>query len=79
MTWAGATAAVLGGAATAANDGARPLLPNFYLGHGISVNAAEMPMIGTDLGEEFDEKFILQSEMVPVFAHLPRRDLTVSY
>jgi Xaa-Pro dipeptidase len=76
---AGATAADLGRAATKANDGSRPWLPHFYLGHGIGVNAAEMPMIGTDLGEEFDEKFVLQPGMVLVLEPVVWEDGTGGY
>jgi Xaa-Pro aminopeptidase len=76
---AGATAADLGRAAIAANGGARPWLPHFYLGHGIGVNAAEMPMIGTDLGEEFDENFVLQSGMVLVLEPVVWEDGTGGY
>ncbi|QLL06813.1 M24 family metallopeptidase [Mycobacterium vicinigordonae] len=76
---AGATAADLGRAATAANGGVRPWLPHFYLGHGIGVNAAEMPMIGTDLGDEFDENFVLQSGMVLVLEPVVWEDGTGGY
>jgi Xaa-Pro dipeptidase len=76
---AGATAADLGRAATTANGGSRPWLPHFYLGHGIGVNAAEMPMIGTDLGDEFDEKFVLQSGMVLVLEPVVWEDGTGGY
>jgi Xaa-Pro dipeptidase len=63
---AGASVADLGRAATKANGGTRPWLPHFYLGHSIGVNAAEIPMIGTDLGDEYDENFILEPGMVMV-------------
>jgi Xaa-Pro dipeptidase len=76
---AGATAADLGRAATAANGGTRPWLPHFYLGHGIGVNAAEMPMIGTDLGDEFDESFVLQPNMVLVLEPVVWEDGTGGY
>nr|WP_082983185.1 Xaa-Pro peptidase family protein [Mycobacterium sp. 1423905.2] len=76
---AGATAADLGRAAIAANGGSRPWLPHFYLGHGIGVNAAEMPMIGTDLGEEFDERFVLQPGMVLVLEPVVWEDGTGGY
>ncbi|WP_186275113.1 M24 family metallopeptidase [Mycobacterium kubicae] len=76
---AGATAADLGRAAIAANGGTRPWLPHFYLGHGIGVNAAEMPMIGTDLGEEFDERFVLQPGMVLVLEPVVWEDGTGGY
>jgi Xaa-Pro dipeptidase len=76
---AGATAADLGRAAIAANGGSRPWLPHFYLGHGIGVNAAEMPMIGTDLGDEFDESFVLQPGMVLVLEPVVWEDGTGGY
>jgi Xaa-Pro dipeptidase len=79
VTRAGATAADLGRAATAANDGIRPWLPHFYLGHGIGVNAAETPMIGTDLGAEFDEKFVLRPGMVLVLEPVVWEDGTGGY
>ncbi len=79
VTRAGATAADLGRAATAANGGVRPWLPHFYLGHGIGVNAAEMPMIGTDLGDEFDEKFVLRPGMVLVLEPVVWEDGTGGY
>ncbi len=75
----GATAADLGRAAIEANGGTKPWLPHFYLGHGIGVNAAEMPMIGTDLGQEFDENFVLQSGMVLVLEPVVWEDGTGGY
>jgi Xaa-Pro aminopeptidase len=79
VTRAGATAADLGRAATAANGGVRPWLPHFYLGHGIGVNAAEMPMIGTDLGDEFDENFVFEPGMVLVLEPVVWEDGTGGY
>ena len=76
---AGATAADLGLAATEASGGSKPWLPHFYLGHGIGVNAAEMPMIGTDLGDEFDKKFVLKSGMVLVLEPVVWEDGTGGY
>ena len=76
---AGVTAGDLGRAAIAANGGSRPWLPHFYLGHGIGVNAAEMPMIGTDLGQEFDDNFVLQPGMVLVLEPVVWEDGTGGY
>lgn len=76
---AGVTAGDLGRAAVAANGGSRPWLPHFYLGHGIGVNAAEMPMIGTDLGQEFDDNFVLQQGMVLVLEPVVWEDGTGGY
>ena len=52
----GVSALALGKAAIEANDGARPWIDHFYLAHGIGTDSAEMPLIGTDLGEQFDER-----------------------
>ena len=79
VTKAGASAADLGRAAIAANEGSKPWLPHFYLGHGIGVNAAEMPMIGTDLGDEFDENYVLQAGMVLVLEPVVWEDGTGGY
>jgi Xaa-Pro aminopeptidase len=76
---AGVSAADLGRAAITANGGTPPWLPHFYLGHGIGVNAAEMPMIGTDLGAAFDENFILQTGMVLVLEPVVWEDGTGGY
>jgi Xaa-Pro aminopeptidase len=76
---AGVTAADLGRAATKANGGRQPWLPHFYLGHGIGVNAAETPMIGTDLGAEFDENFVFDPGMVLVLEPVVWEDGTGGY
>ena len=62
----GVTLAEVGRAAIGANRGTIPWLPHFYLAHGLGVESAEMPMIGTDLGERFDEQFVLEPGMVLV-------------
>jgi Xaa-Pro aminopeptidase len=61
----GATAADL---TRAARHGERttPWLPHFYLAHGVGTDSAEMPLVGTDLGEAFDEGFVLAPGMVLV-------------
>ncbi len=63
---AGATAADLVGAASL-DGGRRPWLSYFYLAHGIGTDSAEMPFVGTDLGDEFDASLTLQPGMVLVF------------
>ena len=45
----------------------RPWLPHLYLAHGIGTNSAEMPLVGTDLGDEFDDALVLAPGMVLVF------------
>jgi Xaa-Pro aminopeptidase len=63
----GVSALQLGKVAIEANDGVRPWIDHFYLAHGIGTDSAEMPLIGTDLGEQFDERLIMQPGMVAVF------------
>ena len=79
VTKAGATAGDLARAAIAANGGTKPWLPHFYLGHGIGTNAAEMPMIGTDLGQEFDDNFVFPAGMVLVLEPVVWEDGTGGY
>ncbi len=62
----GASALELGTAAIEANDGIRPWIDHFYLAHGVGTESAEMPLIGTDLGEKFDERLVMQPGMVLV-------------
>lgn len=76
VTRAGNTAGDLARAATAANGGQRPWLPHGYLGHGLGVNPAEAPMIGTDLGAEFDENFAFEPGMVLVLEPMVWEDGT---
>jgi len=63
----GVSALQLGRVAIEANDGVRPWIEHFYLAHGVGTDSAEMPLIGTDFGEQFDEKLILAPGMVAVF------------
>jgi Xaa-Pro aminopeptidase len=62
----GTTGAQLTAAARAANDGVTPWLAHFFLIHGVGIESAEMPLIGTDLGEEFDATVVLAPGMVLV-------------
>jgi Xaa-Pro aminopeptidase len=79
VTKAGASSGDLARAAIAANGGKKPWLPHFYLGHGIGTNAAEMPMIGTDLGEEFDDNFVFPAGMLLVLEPVIWEDGTGGY
>jgi Xaa-Pro dipeptidase len=79
VTTEGATAGDLARAAIAANGGTKPWLPHFYLGHGIGTNAAEMPMIGTDLGEQFDDNFVFPAGMLLVLEPVVWEDGTGGY
>jgi Xaa-Pro aminopeptidase len=53
-------------AAESADGGERPWLPHFYLAHGLGIESAEMPLVGTDLGPEFDEGLVMAAGMVLV-------------
>jgi Xaa-Pro aminopeptidase len=62
----GATGLELVRAAIDANGGNRPWIEHFYLAHGVGTDSAEMPLIGTDLGDAFDEQLQLAPGMVLV-------------
>jgi Xaa-Pro dipeptidase len=62
----GTSALGLGRAATDANGGIKPWIDHFYLAHGVGTESAEMPLIGTDLGEDFDAGLVLRPGMVLV-------------
>jgi Xaa-Pro aminopeptidase len=62
----GATGLELVRAAVDANGGTRPWIEHFYLAHGVGTDSAEMPLIGTDLGDGFDEQLVLAPGMVLV-------------
>ena len=66
LTRPGTTGLELHRAACENEHGRRPWLDHFYLVHGIGTESAEMPFIGTDLGEEFDESIVLAPGMVMV-------------
>jgi Xaa-Pro aminopeptidase len=53
-------------AATTEND-RRPWLSYFYLAHGCGTDSAEMPFVGTDLGDAFDASLVLEPGVVLVF------------
>jgi Xaa-Pro dipeptidase len=79
VTKAGVTSGDLARVAIAANGGRKPWLPHFYLGHGIGTYPAEAPMIGTDLGEEFDDNFVFPPGMVLVLEPVLWEDGTGGY
>jgi Xaa-Pro aminopeptidase len=79
VTKAGATSGDLARAAIAANEGRKPWLPHFYLGHGIGTYPAETPLIGTDFGEDFDDNFVFPTGMVLVLEPVVWEDGTGGY
>ena len=66
VTKPGATALDLDRAAIAINGGKKPWIEHFYLSHGVGTDSAEMPLIGTDFGEAFDEQQVLAPGMILV-------------
>ena len=61
---AGVPATDLTAAAMEVCDGERPWMSHFYLGHGLGLDSAEAPYVGTDLGASYDGRLILDSGMV---------------
>jgi Xaa-Pro aminopeptidase len=70
----GATLGDLTRAARAVEPDETPWLPHFYLAHGVGVESAEMPLVGTDLGAAFDDAFVLAPGMVLVLEPVIWRD-----
>jgi len=66
ITRPGTTGRDLTRAACKGEQERRPWLDHFYLVHGLGTESAEMPFIGTDLGDEFDESVVLEPGMVMV-------------
>ncbi len=50
----------------AQHHGALPWLSYFYLAHGCGTDSAEMPFVGTDLGDDFDASLVIAPGMVLV-------------
>jgi Xaa-Pro aminopeptidase len=66
VTRAGATAADMTAAAKAVYDGERPWMAHFYIGHGLGLESAESPYVGTDLGDAYDARLVLEEGTVVV-------------
>lgn len=79
VTRAGATAADLTAAAIEAAGGVKPWMPHFYLGHGLGIDSAESPYVGSDLGEEFDASLVLAEDMVLVLEPVVWQDGHAGY
>ena len=45
-------------------------MPHFYLGHGLGIESAEPPFIGTDLGDAYDGRQVLTPGTVVVLEPL---------
>lgn len=70
VTRAGATGADMTSAALKVSNGRRPWMAHFYLGHGLGIESAEPPFIGTDLGDAYDERQVLSPGTVVVLEPL---------
>jgi len=79
VTRAGATAADLTAAAISAAGGVKPWMPHFYLGHGLGIDSAEMPYVGSDIGEAFDATLVLAEGMVLVLEPIVWEDGAAGY
>ncbi len=79
VTRAGATAADLTAAAIDAAGGIKPWMPHFYLGHGLGIDSAEMPYVGSDIGQAFDETLVLVPGMVLVLEPIVWDDGAAGY
>ena len=79
VTRAGATASDLTAAAIDAAGGVKPWMPHFYLGHGLGIDSAEMPYVGSDIGEAFDSSLVLAAGMVLVLEPIVWDDGAAGY
>ncbi len=79
VTRAGATAADLTAAAIQAAGGNKPWMPHFYLGHGLGIDSAESPYVGSDIGEAFDASLVLGAGMVLVIEPIVWDDGAAGY
>jgi Xaa-Pro aminopeptidase len=61
---AGLPASDLTRAAMDVCGGERPWMAHFYLGHGLGLDSAESPYIGTDLGDGYDRRQVLAAGTV---------------
>jgi Xaa-Pro aminopeptidase len=65
-TKSGVSAAELTAVACDVAGGDRPWMSHFYLAHGLGLDSAEAPYVGTDLGNEYDERLVLAAGTVIV-------------
>jgi Xaa-Pro aminopeptidase len=79
VTRAGATAADLTAAAIAAAGGTKPWMPHFYLGHGLGIDSAEPPFVGSDIGEVFDASLVLEAGNILVLEPIVWEDGAAGY
>jgi Xaa-Pro aminopeptidase len=41
-------------------------MAHFYIGHGLGLESAESPYVGTDLGDAYDQRLVLEAGTVVV-------------
>jgi Xaa-Pro aminopeptidase len=63
---AGATGADVTAAAKDVAGGGTPWMAHFYIGHGLGLESAESPYVGTDLGDDYDRRLVLEAGTVVV-------------
>jgi Xaa-Pro aminopeptidase len=63
---AGVSGADLTAAAFDVCEGERPWMTHFYLGHGLGLDSAESPYVGTDLGLAYDKRLVMEAGTVVV-------------
>ena len=54
-------------------------MSHFYLGHGLGIDSAEMPFVGSDIGEAFDAGLVLQAGSVLVLEPIVWDDGAAGY
>jgi Xaa-Pro aminopeptidase len=79
VTRAGATGTDLTRAAREVAGDRTPWMQHFYLGHGLGIESAESPFIGTDLGDAYDERQVLAAGTVLVLEPLVWDDGAAGY
>jgi Xaa-Pro dipeptidase len=70
----GVSGADLTALATEANDGRKPWLDHYFLGHTLGLEGGEQQRFGSDLGQEADEKFVLEPGMAIVIEPITWQD-----
>lgn len=79
VTFADVCAAATAADAPHRSAGDRPWMPHFYLVHGVGIESAEMPFLGTDNGPDFDAAHTLEPGMVMVLEPAIWEDGTGGY
>lgn len=62
----GVTAAEVTAPARELCDGDEPWMAHFYLSHGLGLDSAEVPYVGTDLGDSYDQRQVIEAGTIMV-------------